>query len=116
MEHQHLANDELVHLAAERDQLTDQARLDLDGELTRRRITTSEIESHKVETQAVEKAEKLRLWKLGYISRVGFWQENPRKDQSPSRPRRALRRIRNDSVVRRPVVPGFSDRDLHRAT
>jgi hypothetical protein len=71
-EYQHLTADELLHLAEEREQLTDEARLALDGELSRRRLSSSDISSYRIQREAVEKAEKLKRATPSYIHSVGL--------------------------------------------
>jgi hypothetical protein len=71
-EYQHLTADELLHLAEEREQLTDDARLALDGELNRRRLYSSDIDSYRIQREAVEKADKLKRAAPSYIHSVGL--------------------------------------------
>ena len=71
-EYQNLTQDELLHLAEERDQLTDDARLALDGELNRRRLSSSDIDSHRLECEVADKADKLRRAAPSYIHNVGL--------------------------------------------
>jgi hypothetical protein len=58
-EYQHLTDDEIMHLAAEREQLTEDARLVLDCELHRRKLSSSDIDSFTLEHMAFESCEKL---------------------------------------------------------
>jgi hypothetical protein len=90
-EYQHLTADELLHLAEEREQLTEEARLALDGELHRRRLSSSDVDSHRIEHAAAARAEDLRvasrLTGITYISHVGFGKKflgrsNRRRDPS----------------------------------
>jgi len=75
-EYQHLKADELLQLAEEREQLTEEARLALDGELHRRRLSSSDVDFYRIEHAAAERAENLRvasrLTGISYISHVGF--------------------------------------------
>ncbi len=59
-EYQHLTEDEILHLAEDREQLTDDARLALDVELSRRRLAPSDIGAYRIEREAADKAEKLK--------------------------------------------------------
>jgi hypothetical protein len=60
LEYQRLSQDELLHLAEEKDQLTDEARLALDAELHRRKVTSSDVDFHRIEFDAADKADKLK--------------------------------------------------------
>lgn len=72
-EYQHLTQDELLRLAEDRAQLTDDARLALDAELSRRRISSSDVDSYRIEYTAADRAEKLRVAnRLTYIAHAGF--------------------------------------------
>jgi len=71
-EYQHLTEDELLHLAEDREQLTDDARLALDAELSRRRLRPSDIEAYRIECEAADKAERLKRVARFYIHRVGL--------------------------------------------
>jgi hypothetical protein len=71
-EYQHLTADELLHLAEEREQLTDEARGALDAELIRRRLSSSDIDSYRQEREAADKAEKLKRIVRFYIHNVGL--------------------------------------------
>lgn len=56
-DYQRLTRDEVLHLTLESDQLTDDARLALDVEISSRRIPLSDIESFKIETRAAQAKE-----------------------------------------------------------
>lgn len=71
-EYQHLTPDELLHLAEEREQLTDEARVALDAELSRRRLSLSDIDSYRLQREAAEKADKLKRAVRSYIPDVGL--------------------------------------------
>ena len=43
LRYQQLTEDELLHIADEKEQLTDEARLALESELSRRNLSTSEV-------------------------------------------------------------------------
>jgi hypothetical protein len=68
--YQNLTSDELLHLATEEAQLTNEARLALEAELSRRRISQSDVHSYVVEVEAADKAEKLRI--ASQFTRKGF--------------------------------------------
>jgi hypothetical protein len=53
-----LSRDELLNLAQERGQLTDEARADLSAELSLRGVTAAEIKSHAQETIAQKRREE----------------------------------------------------------
>jgi hypothetical protein len=53
-EYQYLTRDELLRLALERDQLTDDARLALDAQINNRRITSSDLACFKTESLAAQ--------------------------------------------------------------
>lgn len=71
-EYQRFTIDELLHLAEEREQLTDEARLALDGELSRRKLSSSDLGSYRLECEAADKADKLRRAAPNYIHSVGL--------------------------------------------
>ena len=86
-EYQHLTDDEILHLAEEREQLTQEAQLALDGELNRRRISPSDIDSYTLERVELESAEKLKRSVSPYIAHVGlgkkfYGKTNRRRDPS----------------------------------
>jgi hypothetical protein len=56
-DYQHLTHDELLRLALEKDQLTDEARLVLDAEISSRRISSSDIASFQDEFLAAQAEE-----------------------------------------------------------
>jgi hypothetical protein len=71
-EYQHLTNDEILHLAEERGQLTEDARLMLEGELHRRKLWSSDIESYSVQRKEVENSEKLKRAVRPYVPNIGL--------------------------------------------
>jgi hypothetical protein len=71
-DYQHLTDDELLHLAEDRDELTDDARFTLDAELSQRRLSSSDIDSYRTERLAVENAEKLKHAPRPLIPDVGL--------------------------------------------
>lgn len=71
-EYQNLTQGELLHLAEEREQLTDEARLALDGELSRRKLSSSDIDSFRLQREAADKADRLKRAAPSYIHSVGL--------------------------------------------
>ncbi len=71
-EYQHLTEGELLRLAEEEEQLTDDARLALDEELCRRQLSSSDIDSYRIERKAAAKADKLKRAVRSYIPDVGL--------------------------------------------
>ena len=71
-DYQHLTADELLHLAEEREQLTQEARLALDGELSRRKLLPSDIDSYRAQRETADKAERLKRAVRSYIPNVGL--------------------------------------------
>jgi hypothetical protein len=72
VEYQHLTADELLHLAEGREQFTDEARLALEAELSRRKLSPPDIESYRLQRESAEKADKLKRGARGYIPDVGL--------------------------------------------
>jgi len=75
-EYQSLTDDEVLQIATEREQLTDDARSMLDSELALRKLSIKDVQSQKI---AYERAEKLERARLGHkilsqrtFSRRGF--------------------------------------------
>ncbi|HKI26052.1 MAG TPA: hypothetical protein VKA07_06985 [Candidatus Sulfotelmatobacter sp.] len=86
-EYQHLTDDELLQLAEEREHLTDDARLVLGGELSRRKLSSSDIDSHRLQREAEEKADDLKRATPTYIFHAGLGKKflgksNRRRDPS----------------------------------
>lgn len=71
-EYQHLTSDELLHLAEERQLLTDEARLALEGELSRRRIFPTDIDAYRLQREAADEADKLKRAARNFIPHAGF--------------------------------------------
>ena len=71
-DYQHLTQDELLHLAEQRTELTEEARLALDGELHRRTLSSSDIDSYRLECEAADKADKLKRATPDLIVSGGF--------------------------------------------
>jgi hypothetical protein len=51
-DYQNLTDDEILHLAEDREHLTEDARLVLDGELQRRGLSPSDIDSYRADRVA----------------------------------------------------------------
>jgi len=47
--YQGLTDDELLHLGEESDQLTEEARLELEAELSRRKLSSRDVDSYRLE-------------------------------------------------------------------
>lgn len=71
-EYQQLTEDELLQLAGEREHLTDDARLALDAELSRRRLSSADIESHHAQCDEWDQQDKRRRAVRTYIPDVGL--------------------------------------------
>lgn len=71
-DYQHLTQGELLHLAEERAELTDDARLALDEELHRRALSQSDLDSYRLQREAADKADKLKRATPTYIHNVGL--------------------------------------------
>jgi len=83
----HLTEDELLHIADEREQLTDEARLALESELSRRNLSTSAVNGHKRQCADENEADKLRRARTQVIPNLGlgkkfFGKTNCRRDPS----------------------------------
>lgn len=59
-DYQHLTDDEVLQIANERDQLTDDARVVLDSELVRRKLSIKDVYSQKLAYVRAEKLERAR--------------------------------------------------------
>ena len=71
-QYEHLTEDELLHVADEKEQLTDEARLALESELRRRNLSTSDINAYKQQLADDDKAEKLRRASRQVVHNVGL--------------------------------------------
>jgi hypothetical protein len=71
-EYQHLTQDELLHLAEEREQLTDEARGALETELSQRRLCASDINAYRLQREAADTADKLKRAVRSYLPHVGL--------------------------------------------
>jgi hypothetical protein len=87
LRYEHLTEDELLHVADEREQLTDEARLALESELRRRNLSTSEVNAYKQECTDNNEADKLRRAGRQFIPNLGLGKKflgktNCRRDPS----------------------------------
>lgn len=71
-DYQTLTDDELLHLAQGAEELTDEARVVLDAELSRRKLTASDIALHLMQCDQWEKEDERRRAVRSYISHVGL--------------------------------------------
>jgi len=71
-EYQGLTEDELLHLAEDREHLTDEACSSLDAELSRRTLSPSDINSYRLRREAADNAEKLKRATPSYLHNVGL--------------------------------------------
>lgn len=58
-----LTDDELTHLAEQRIELTEDAQQVLDGELARRRITSSDVDAYRAESQRLDETRDSGLYR-----------------------------------------------------
>jgi hypothetical protein len=70
--YQHLTEDELFELADEKEQLTDEARIALESELSRRNLSTAEVNAYKRQRADDNKADKLRRARRQVIPNLGL--------------------------------------------
>lgn len=59
-EYQNLTDDEVLQIATEREQLTDDARIVLDSELARRKLSIKDVQSQRIAYERADKLEKAR--------------------------------------------------------
>jgi hypothetical protein len=82
-EYQRLTDDELLHLGEQKDQLTEEGRVGLEGELSRRKLSSSDIGSYRVLREAADKADQLKRAAPRYAYGVGqrfFGKANRQRD------------------------------------
>jgi hypothetical protein len=87
LRYQHLMEDELLHVADESEQLTDEARLALESELRRRNLSTSEVNAYKRKAADDNEADQLRRARRQVIPNLGLGKKflgktNYRRDPS----------------------------------
>src|SRR5579864_8886203 len=56
-EYQHLTEDELLNIAEDREHLTDEARMALDTEFSRRKLSSANVDSHRLQKERANKAD-----------------------------------------------------------
>jgi hypothetical protein len=71
-EYQYLTVDELLNLVADREQLTEEARVALDSELIRRRLFPSDIAAYRLQRADADNADKLKRATPDLILSGGF--------------------------------------------
>jgi hypothetical protein len=74
-EYQQLTEDELLNIAEDRQHLTDEARLALDAELNRRRLSSSIIDSYRLQRETANKADELKRAAPKFIFHSGLGQK-----------------------------------------
>ena len=74
-EYQHLTEDELLNIAEDREHLTDEARMALDTELSRRKLSSANVDSHRLQEGRANRADELKRAAPKFIFRVGFGQK-----------------------------------------
>jgi hypothetical protein len=74
-EYQQLTEDELLNIAEDRQHLTEEARLALDAELNRRRLSSSNIDSYRLQQEGANKADELKRAAPKFIFRIGLGQK-----------------------------------------
>jgi len=70
--YERLTHDELLHLAEEKEQLTEEARVALEVEIKRRRPSPSDLEAYKLQCLAADEADKLKRATPDLILSGGF--------------------------------------------
>lgn len=86
-EYHNLTEDELLHLASEKDQLTDEARLALESELNQRKLSAAEVTAYARQFAEDKEAENLRgatpqITPIHGLSKKFFGKLNRRSDPS----------------------------------
>ncbi len=86
-EYQLLTDDELLHLGEEGDQLTEEARLDLEAELSRRKLSSRDVDTYRLEREVAEKSDELnratpRFVHHGGVGQMFLGKTNRRRDPS----------------------------------
>jgi hypothetical protein len=71
LEYQKLNRDELMRLALERDQLTEEAQLALDAEIGSRRITSADLVSFRSESLVAQAEEDRKIGGISTSARIG---------------------------------------------
>jgi hypothetical protein len=113
IEYQHLTADELLHLAEGREQLTDEARLALEAELSRRNLSPPDIESYRQQRESTEKDDKLKRGVRGYIPEVGLGKKFLGKTNRHRDPSGLFEQYDTTLLVCRSMVSRFPHRRFH---
>jgi len=81
-DYQHLSRDEVLRLASEKDQLTDQARLALDAEVARRGLSDVDLLSFRADEVAAsrEKDKEIDEFSFGWIEKKLIGRKNYHHD------------------------------------
>ena len=96
-DYQNLTRDELLNLAQERNQLTDEARIAFEAELANRRVDAQEIRAYAQQTISRERAEKRRKEQSRFFQETRN-KEVLREEESLVRSTAANRGIRYHSL------------------
>jgi hypothetical protein len=72
VDYQNLTDDEVLHLAEERKELTEEAMLALDGELRRRGLSSSDVQTYRAGRRAAEAADLLKPRRSSYSRHRGM--------------------------------------------
>ena len=86
-EYQHLTDDELLHLGEEGDQLTEEARHELEAELGRRKLSSRDVDSYRLQREAAQESDELKRATPKFVHHSGVGQmflgkTNRRRDPS----------------------------------
>jgi hypothetical protein len=73
-EYQSLSDDELLHLGEESDQLTEEARLEFETELSRRKLSLRDIDSYRSQREAAETSDALKHARPKFVHNSGVGQ------------------------------------------
>ena len=74
-EYQRLTEDELLNIAEDRQHLTDEARSELDAELNRRKLASSNVDSYRLQQETANKVDELKRAAPRFIFWYGFGQK-----------------------------------------
>jgi hypothetical protein len=69
--YEHLTRDELMRLALDRDQLTEEAQLALDTEVTNRRISSMDLVSFRAESRAAKAEQDRQIGPIATSGHIG---------------------------------------------
>lgn len=74
-EYQNLSEDELLNIAEDRQHLTDEARLALDVELSKRKLSSSNVDAYHSRQETEKQADELKRAVPKFIFRIGLGQK-----------------------------------------